>query len=52
MVDNISETKSEKKQSKWIIHLMKVYNEERIKNPSIKLKQVMPLAKLTYNKDG
>lgn len=39
-----------KKQSKWIKHLMEVYNEMKKKNPEIKLKDAMKVAKGSYKK--
>ena len=39
-----------KKQTAWTIHLMKVYNEMKKKDSSIKLSDAMKKAKLTYKK--
>ncbi len=39
-----------KKQSKWIQHLMKVYNEMKKKDSTIKLKDAMKVAKKSYKK--
>jgi hypothetical protein len=39
-----------KQQSKWITHLMKVYNKMKAKDSTVKLKDAMKVAKLSYTK--
>ncbi len=39
-----------KQQSPWIKHLMTVYHELKSKNPNIRLKDAMPIAKRSYKK--
>lgn len=39
-----------KKQSAWIKHLMSVYQDLKSKNPNIRLKDAMPIAKRSYKK--
>lgn len=39
-----------KKQSNWIKHLMSVYQDLKRKNPNIRLKDAMPIAKGSYKK--
>ena len=39
-----------KKQSAWMIHLMKVYHEEKRKDPNFKFPQAMEIAKKSYKK--
>jgi hypothetical protein len=39
-----------KKQTAWTTHLMKVYKEMKSKNPKIKLKDAMKVAKKSYKK--
>ena len=38
------------KQTKWTIHLMKVYKELKSKNPNTKLSDAMKIAKKSYQK--
>ena len=39
-----------KKQTAWTIHLMKVYNEMKEKDSTVKLKDAMKAAKESYKK--
>jgi len=39
-----------KKQTPWLKHLTSVYHEMKIKNPNVKLKDAMKIAKKSYKK--
>lgn len=41
---------AKRKPTAWTIHLMKVYDTMKKKNPQIKLREVMPIAAKSYKK--